>query len=102
MPRLVRFYGGDPMTWLEGTPSAVITACLEMLPKLEAEEQIDGVNVTVLGSGNAEADSARVLKQKMEIAAAGRAGRKKADPGVLAAQGFAVRRVKRKKKAASE
>jgi hypothetical protein len=92
------------MMWLERTPPAVINACLEMIPKLDAEEQIDRVNVTALGSGHVADDDGPVLRRKLQSAAAGRAAstRKPVDPSPLIQQGFAVRRIKRKKKVAAE
>jgi hypothetical protein len=37
----MRFYpGSSAMTWLAETPIAVINACQQMLPRIEAEESL--------------------------------------------------------------
>ena len=45
----MRFYGGDPMTWLAKTPLAVVRAHVAMLERLTAEEALLGTNVAAVG-----------------------------------------------------
>jgi hypothetical protein len=57
------------MTWLARTPLAVVRACLDMLPRLEAEESILAVNRTAVGSGTARRDRAQQVTRSWERAA---------------------------------
>lgn len=44
IPRLVRFYGGDPIRWLSEMPLVIVKACHHMIAPLSAEESILMVN----------------------------------------------------------
>ncbi len=93
MPRLVRFYGGAPMQWLDDTPIAVVRACMEQLPVIDASEALGAANVTALGSGVlSKADSKRFDRELRR--AAGVLPTAKAAPlAKLPAHGIAVTRV---------
>jgi len=58
---LVRFYGGDPLRWLTGIPSALVRAHLIMLPRLRADESLLSMQRTALGSGTMKSGPAHAL-----------------------------------------
>lgn len=50
----MRFYPGlDPMTWLTAVPLGFVRACMEMIPRLTAEEAIQRSNEVSIGTGSA-------------------------------------------------
>jgi hypothetical protein len=96
----MRFYPGtDAMGWLTRTPSVMVSACIAMLPRLDAEEAIAHVNQVGLAFGSLEAGPATTLRQQWTTAAAGRDTHPTArhDPDALRRAGFAVRRVPKRK-----
>lgn len=96
------------MHWLSEVPTAVLTACLAMLPRLEAEESLRAVTRASLGSGMIDANTAREIgdhwrsladgEANLPIGVPGTGGRRQkvAPPAVLAGAGIGLRRVKPK------
>lgn len=97
----MRFYGGDPMRWLERTPSVVVQACLTMLPRLQAEESIASVNDASIAGGHVTPEHARSVVMKLQQQALGSAAPaarpERRDPSELRQRGFAVKRVPKRK-----
>lgn len=93
MPRLVRFYGGDPLRWLAELPLGIVRACSRMLPKLEAEEAESALAVR---SGRLTdegfASYMRRWAKSREGDAGGRPGQR-LSPAQLAAHGIGFRRI---------
>ena len=91
MPRLQRFYGGDPRFWLDEAPVAIVRAYAAMLPRLEAEEALRGWGLAMLGAGRVSAAAARRKERELMRAAHGRAARPaRATPQAMAMMGIAV------------
>jgi len=71
----------------------LIRKCLEMIPRLQAEEALQAVSVTALGTGSMQASDAREAKARLARAATG--GRREkpraATPDDLVAMGIGVR-----------
>lgn len=89
------------MTWLAETPVSVVQACISMLPRLEAEESVLAANRHKVGSGMLPAEQQQAIAGEWEQKAAPVSGptqRKRVDPSPLVAHGFAIRRVKGKKR----
>jgi len=88
----VRFYGGDPWTWLARTPQALVEAALDMLPVLRAEEAIHGAQVASTGK---TLKPSRWQLQRWQTEARGAGVEVAAD---LASMGIKKKVVERKKK----
>lgn len=86
------------MTWLAETPVSVVQACMAMLPRLEAQESLQAANRYKVGSGKLPKEQHDALAREWEQQAHAGRPKPKADPSVLAAHGFAIRRVKGKKR----
>jgi hypothetical protein len=100
LPRLVRFYGGDPMMWLERLPIRIVRDFAEMLPRLQAEESLLTADRVALGAGTLKQDAARELGRRWERAtrdpgARDSRARVKLTPGDLAAMGIRYKVVER-------
>lgn len=88
-------------------PQSLVQACVTMVPRLEAEEQVARVNATGLAMGDPQSDDVRAERDRLHAHAQllpvqTSAQRPKPAPDALAAAGFAVRRVpvrRRRKKA---
>lgn len=96
----MRFYGGEPMTWLQRTPTPVVQACLTMLSRLEAEEAITEVNRAGITFGQSGEDGKALVRDWERVArgeASAPAGPVRPDPNRLRAAGIAVRRVRRRR-----
>lgn len=52
IPRLVRFYGGNPMRWLAELPMVVVKACHRMIAPLSAEESLVTFQRVAVGTGS--------------------------------------------------
>lgn len=87
IPRLQRFYGGDPERWLE-IPVPVLAAYAEMYLRLDAEDRQARITDTGLGFGNVEETEAREVMATL-ARLTGRKARP-ADRGELAAMGIAI------------
>ena len=66
VPRLQRFYGHQD--WLN-MPTPLLNAYIEMLPRLQAEENISAVTVAALGSGSVKQAEARRITRSWEASA---------------------------------
>lgn len=68
IPGLQKLYGGDPMAWFR-MPISVLRAYMEMAPRLLADGWLQGVAVTMVGTGSMrKADSQRMLGRWQRIA----------------------------------
>jgi len=70
----------------------LIRACLKMLPRLRAEEGLQGADIAALGAGAMKPDRARAVYQRLTQAVHGATGpaRKRATPTDLQVMGIAV------------
>lgn len=87
--------------WLERTPSAVVTAYVAMLPRLEAEESLLTANRISMGGGQLKPDVAARIERHWHDQITPRAetpAPRRPDPAALRALGFAVRKVRRPKR----
>jgi len=82
--------------WLTRMPSALVRACLQMLPRLEAEESVLAANRYKVGSGTLPKEQHDAIAGAWEQQAD--RPRPKADPSALVAHGFQVRKVKGRKR----
>lgn len=90
----MRFYGGDPMTWLSRTPLLVLRAHVVMMHRLKAEESLTAMTEVAMGSGTKKADAAeRQLRHWQRAARGGRQRAVAATPAALARVGVGLRRV---------
>lgn len=90
----MRFYGGDPMTWLSKTPHVVVHAHVQMLARLSAEESIRDVNVQLVANNSGiDSDDRRALLADWEAEAnEGRRPRAaRLSPDDLAGMGIGVK-----------
>lgn len=72
-------------------PAGLVRACITMLPKLQAEEQLAAISAASIGGGHVKpADSRRAIRDLERAANGGRRRAMKATPEVLAAMGIAV------------
>jgi hypothetical protein len=74
---------------------ALVRACVDMLPRLQAEEALQEATVMALGSGSMKPHHARETQARLlRTASSGRsrAGRRVATPDDLATMGIGVRR----------
>lgn len=84
--------------WLAEMPSAMVQACLVMLPRLEAEEAIARVNEQALSAGHLAPEAARRLQATWAASAVPPdLGKRRGDPSVLTTMGIAVRRVPKRR-----
>lgn len=94
MAKLQQFYGSTPMTWLEQTPMAVIRALLQMLPKLEADQQLINIQNVGVGNGNYDRTSMNRIMNNLSKVSTGNIpqskNRKRPQPAVMAAMGISV------------
>ena len=89
IPRLQQFYGGPPDAWFELRPG-VLSAYVQMLPRLDAQQQLRDEQVTLSGSGQMKKDDrTRFVKRLQRMAQTKRRARK-ANEGDLAALGIKV------------
>jgi hypothetical protein len=92
--RLTRFYPGTtPMSWLIDTPIAMVNACLRMLPRLKAEENLVAVHVGAIGAGTLEKEARSKILRGWESAVHGVTARSKPaplTPALAAAMGIQV------------
>lgn len=80
-------------------PTCLVLALLTMQPRLQAEESIHAANRVAMGSGTLTKQDAEAMGRAWAQQANPDAPKPATDPAQLAAIGFAVRRVKTKKKA---
>lgn len=94
IPRLQRFFGGDPAWWLYEAPGALVRAFMAMLPRLDAEEALGRASVQALGSGSMKKRDAMKLERQLRRAANGGASVRAARPSTaqLAMMGIGVRK----------
>lgn len=91
MPRLVRFYGGDPWRWLAELPLGIVRACARMLPTLEAEEAFAALAVR---TGSLKEDGFNGFLRRWNKAIESMRGpAARPHPTQLAAAGIGFRRV---------
>lgn len=68
----MHFYPGlSPMVWLSEVPRAWVRACLQMIPRLIAEEAIQRTNEIGVGSGAAGDQGREIARHWSEVARAG-------------------------------
>ncbi len=97
IPRLVRVYGGDPMTWLARTPIAVVQAHAAMVDPLLAEDSMSATTAALIGSGRMSRERARAqLARWKRLSSAGAGAPPPATPGALRAAGIGRKKVKRR------
>lgn len=89
LARLTRFYGCTPQGWLMETPMALLRACAQMLPRLQAEESLLGSTVTAVGSGTAGREARSVTQAWQRTAGSLRRSMRKPSLHDLASLGIA-------------
>jgi hypothetical protein len=86
--RLQRFYGGDPMAWLN-MPGEVLRAYATNLAKIQAGEALASITYArIADAGTMKLTSARQAAQRLEKATAPQ--KRPADPRRLRAAGIKV------------
>ena len=65
IPRLQRFYGGDPGQWLR-LPLALIHWYADALAPLQAEECLRQMTIVAMGSGSMDQDEWKDIKRRWE------------------------------------
>jgi hypothetical protein len=90
----VRFYGGDPMTWLKRTPQAVVRAHVEMVERLQAEEAQGLAEVCAVGRALEQGDWIPRLLSRWRRVIGGVQVAKGATPGDLSAMGIGFKEVR--------
>ena len=83
------------MTWLSGTPQAVVAAHLEMMQRLQAEEAMTITTTTAIGRALKSGSWTRQQWSKWQRIARGAGHPRPADPGGLAGIGIGYVKVKR-------
>ena len=62
----MRYYGGEPWTWLAVTPLALVRAHVAMLPRLRAEESMRLAEATAVGAGTLTREASRDIVRQWE------------------------------------
>lgn len=83
--------------WITEVPNALVTACLVMLPRLEAEEAIGRTNTASLAAGRLTSPDADALMRDVMTEAAGGAVTPADPSAILTAHGITVRKVPRQR-----
>lgn len=93
--RLTRFYGLDPCRWLAELPLGIVRAYSRMIPRLKAEESIEAVRRTGVGTGSlsADASAATIAGWEQTIGVASRYVVQRPTAAAFAGMGFGIRRV---------
>ena len=65
IPRLQRFYGGDPAAWLD-CPFALLRAYADQLPKLAAQDQLSQIASVSVGTNNAKKAQSRRIQRNLQ------------------------------------
>ncbi len=86
--RLARFYGTDPMYWLQEAPLAMLEASVRALPIVQAEESLLWSDRLAIGTGAAREHARRSALQRWHKTAAGGTRAKPAAPAMIA--GFGI------------
>lgn len=100
----MHFYPGvDPLAWLERIPPVLTEACVDMMPRLEAEETIARIDATAAATGHVEPDAMGAYSEALERAARGDAAhppapdprRRLPDPSIVppGQRAYPVRRI---------
>lgn len=64
LPRLSRFFGGDPWDWWDRYPLSLVNSYLRMAPRIEAKEALLYSSVVAVGTGSAKEPVASSLLQQ--------------------------------------
>jgi len=90
---LLRAYGGTPLGWLR-TPAWILRAMAEVLPSIEARDDLRGSRTIALGTGSMKPEEAKAIARDLQRTARAIEGkRQKLDPGArkLAAAAAGIR-----------